>query len=193
MKPFSDYVMQMRPRYEFVVRLAECDDAGDLRELITQSLAMYVVENVGTAKRLPIQEHKDFVGLGPCQVHMLEVTLRYPTITEQVRRNLAQTLGVSASRVCVRTRLEEDQHDFQPSVKTASDGSVLNRPELDAESGQQLVGQPRIDSMLKELGKNTKKHEIAGHDTVSKNISMPQGTASPVGSRAQQRPSIKGR
>lgn len=192
MKPFTHYIAEINRRYDFVVRLAACDFNEDMKARISSALSMYVVENMGSGKRLPVQEHRDFAAMGPCEVHMLEVTLKYPTITPQIRQLIAEKLAISPKQVVVRTRLEEDQFDFvAEKPKTAADGSLLNNPDLDAETGQPMVGQSRIDSMLKEL--ESRKYEFAGKPDAVKSTDMPMGTKSPVGSNKNTIPNPKGK
>jgi len=191
MKPFADYLMTMNPRYEFVVRVAKCDINEDQRNSIQSGLSMYVVKNFGAAKRLPVKEHADFVGLGPCEVHVMEVTLKYPTITDQLRQIVAERLGISASQVVVRTRREDEAHEAAPVEPKKKSGSILANPELEAESGQDLVGQNRIDSMLKEL--QSRRQEFAAKTDMAKPVNMPQNTKSPVGSTQNKIPSPKGK
>lgn len=192
MKPFTDYLIDMRPKYEFVVRVAGCDTVTEMQERVRAGLAMYVVESITAAKRLPIQEHKDFVGLGACEVHMFTVELKYPTITEQVASIVSNSLNISRKNVCVRTQREDAMHEAQVAEpKKAKDGSVLNNPELDAESGQALVGNNRVESMLKQL--ETRRHEFAQKAEHARAPEAPQGHQSPVGSRQNKIPSIRGK
>jgi hypothetical protein len=157
MKPLTDYLMEIRPQYEFVVRVADCDLSEDLQNSVQHGLSMYVVENITQGRRVPVRAQADFPSLGPCGVQIMEITLRYPTVNDQIRQIVAERLGISAAHVVVRTRKEDQLHEAQPIEPKKVKGSVLLNPELEAESGQPLVGQQRIDSMLKEL----QKHKIS--------------------------------
>jgi len=169
MKPFTDYLINLKPVYEFVVRIAGCSDFNeDMRKRVHAKLDAYVVENFGAVKRLPIKEHADFPSMGPCEVCIMEVTLKYPVITDQLRQVIAESLGLTASSVMVRTRLEEANHDPVVKPKKAKDGSVLTNPELESESAQELAGQRRVDSMLKDLSSRTRKHEFAATEKAPK-------------------------
>lgn len=191
MKPFTQYMFEMDRKYEFVVRIAECDMNEDMKTRVKNALNMYVVENMGAAKRLPVQEYKEFAGMGPCEVHMFEVTLKYPTITPQIRQLVAEKLGIAAKQIVVRTRLEEDNYNFTPAEpRKAQDGSILSNPDLEAESAQAVVGNQRIDSMLKEL--QSRKFEFAKQGEVAKSVDMPQNVKSPVGSNPVKKPTPKG-
>lgn len=169
MKPFTEYLMNLKPVYEFVIRIAGCEDFNeDMKKKVQARLDAYVVENFGSVKRLPIKEHADFPSMGACEVCMMEVTLKYPVITDQLRKVIAESLGLTASCVLVRTRLEEANHTPIAPPKKARDGSLLNNPVIEAESAQDIAGQKRVDSMLKDLSKRTRKYEFAAKEQAPK-------------------------
>lgn len=193
MKPYAQYLQEMNRVYEFVVKLANCDYDSAAETKLKSALEAYVVESVGKAKSLPVQEHADFPGQGPCECRMLEVAVRYPVVSDQVAQVIAEKLGIPRKQVLVRTKGEEEIRSSFYEPKKAKDGSVLNNPELDSESGaQDLVGQSRKDSLLKEL--ESRKYEFASKGETSKTVDMPQGTTSPVGSKQNKIPSpVKGK
>jgi len=160
MKPFTEYFAHSKPRYEFTVRIANCDFTSDMKSRLESGLGAYVVESIGAAKRLPVKEYVEFAGIGPCDVHLIEVAVRYPVVSDQIRQIVAERLGIAARQVFVRSMGEEQNFVPVAEPKKAKDGSVLSNPDLEATSGQSLVGQSRVDSMLKEL--QSRRHEIAG-------------------------------
>lgn len=187
MKSFTEYLAHTKPRYEFVVRIAECD-LKDRESAIRNGLAAYVVEEITKPRRLPIQEHSEFVGMGPCEVHVVEVRLQYPVISDQVRESVARALGISASQVVARTKNEDHMRtQTVPEPSKAKDGSVLTNPNLESESGQPLAGQKRLDSLLKEL--ETRKYEFAAKESNAVTSDLPMGDVSPVGSNQNKIPS----
>lgn len=190
MKPFTEFLMDVKPKYEFTVRMANCK-ATDLKARLESALVVYVVEGVSGPKRLPIQEHADFPGRGACEVQIMEVTLKYPTITPQIRQLIAEKLDIPANMVVVRTKKEEAL--LEPMALPAKDknGSVLTNPKLDAESGQDVVGTSRASNLLKQL--QSIKIDLAAKGETAKHVEMPQGTKSPVGSTQNKIPSPKGR
>jgi hypothetical protein len=192
MKPYSQYLQEMNRVYEFVVKLANCDYDSEAETKMKSALEIYSVESVGKAKSLPIQEDSDFPGQGPCECCMLDVVVRYPVVTDQLAQVISEKLGVPRKQVLVRTKGEEEIRSSFNDPKKAKDGSVLSNPDLDSESGaQDLVGQSRKDSLLKEL--ETRKYEFAAKGETSKSVDMPQGTTSPVGSKQNKIPSpVKG-
>lgn len=193
MKPYSHYLQEMNRVYEFVVKLANCKYDSSAETKLKSALEPYVVESVGKAKSLPVQEHSDFPGQGPCECCMLELAVRYPVVSDQVAQVIAEKLGIPKKQVLVRTKGEEEIRSSFYEPKKAKDGSVLNNPELDSESGaQDLVGQSRKDSLLKEL--ESRKYEFAAKCETAKTTDMPQGNASPIGSKQNKIPSpVKGK
>lgn len=192
MKPFTEYLAANNRVYEFVIRLAGCDKLPDPRSAIKSAMDIYAAEEVKQARRLPIQEHRDFVGLGACEVHVYELRLRYPTIPPQIRQIVAEKLNVPLNQVVVRTKLEEAEFDYTPvEPKKAKDGSVLSNPELESSSGQHLAGKQRVDSMLKDL--QSRKTQFAATEKPAADPNMPTNNLSPVGSKQNKIPSPRGK
>ena len=162
MKSFAEYFAINKPKYEFTVRLANCNFDSDMKKKLEGGLGAYVVESIGETRRLPIREHAEFPSLGACDVHVMQVSVKYPVVSDQLRQRIAESLGISASTVFVRTVLEEQNFEPVAPPKKSADGSILTNPDLGGESGQHLVGEQRLESMIKEL--ETRKYTIAGQD-----------------------------
>ena len=197
MKTFTQYLYHSQKVYEFRIKLADVELSEDNLNRIKNALEAYGVESMGKPKRLPIQEHADFPKLGPCECHLVDVCLKYPTTTEQLQHVVAERALLDKGRVCVYTK---EQHERITSAEAvAADGGVLlTNPELKDEPGaQELVGQARVGSFIKELLKNKEsKFEIAGKEKADGTTtdSLPQGTKSPVGSSQNKIPSpVKGK
>lgn len=159
MKTFSEYFAINKPKFDFVIRIANCPENQLIKKQIETGLVSYVVETIGDFRRLPIKEHSEFPALGACEVMIFNVSIKYPVVSDQVRQRLAEYLKISPSTIFVRTLLEEK--NFEPVIapKKHMDGSVLNNPVLDADSGQNLVGDKRIDTIKKEF--DTRKFSFA--------------------------------
>jgi len=193
MKPFTQYLQEMNKLYEFSIKVANCELDKVKQDSLKSALEGYSVESVSKPKRLPIQEHADFMSLGPCECCIVEVALRYPVVTDQVQQIAANALGIPRKQVCVWTKGQME--NAQPAVesKKAKDGSVLNNPELDSDpKAQELVGEKRKESMLKEL--ETRKYELAAKAPEIKAKELEVSTSSPVGSHQNKIPSpVKGK
>jgi hypothetical protein len=197
MKPFTQYLYHTQKIYEFCIKLAEVDVSEDNLARIKNALEAYCVESMSKPRRLPIQEHRDFPKMGPCECHVINIGLKYPTTTEQLTHIVAERALLDKGRVCVYTK-----DDFEQQVALNSEAvrtePLLTDPTLEDEpNAQALVGQARVGSFLKELEKNkTSKYEIAGKEKADGTTtdSLPQGTKSPVGSSQNKIPSpVKGK
>lgn len=188
MQNFQKYFYESSKLFEFRVKIANVELTPEVMESIKNAIDAYQVETVSKPKRLPIQEHKDFGKLGPCECHMFDVAVKYPTIVEQIRQLIINRAMINADCVCVYTKDQADQEDAVVE-RIDNQGAVLETPELEADSGaQELVGEKRNISLLKEL--ETRKYEIAGSETTDAKTTndLPQGNTSPVGTT---KPTIK--
>lgn len=197
MKPFTQYLYHTQKIYEFRVKVADVEMTEENLARIKNALEAYGVENMGKPKRLPIQEHADFPKMGPCECHIIDIGLKYPTTTEQLQHIVAERAMLNKGCVCVYTK-EQFEQNIATEPAPASDGALLDKPELESEPGaQELVGQNRVGSFLKELEKNkVSKFEIAGKEKADGTTTntLPQGTKSPVGSSQNKIPSpVKGK
>jgi hypothetical protein len=75
MKAFQSYIAELNKLYEFKVKIAGVEPKGEVFERIKNALDAYQVETVSNPKRLPIQEHRDFPKLGPCECYLIEVII----------------------------------------------------------------------------------------------------------------------
>jgi hypothetical protein len=192
MKPFAQYLQEINKVYEFSIKVAGIDCDKSQQEKLKSALETYAVEKFGPVKRLPIQEHADFPGCGPMECHMVDVSVRYPVVSDQVAQLVAEKLNMSRKHVLVRTKGEEAIHAHVAEPKKAKDGSVLNNPDLDSESAQPLVGEARKESMLKEL--ESRKYEFAAKPEAVKTVNIPTNNVSPVGTHQNKIPSpVKGK
>lgn len=197
MKPFTQYLYHTQKTYEFRVKVAEVEMSEENLARIKNALEAYGVESMGKPKRLPIQEHTDFPKMGPCECHIIDIALKYPTTTEQLQHIVAERAMLNKGSVCVYTKDQFEQNmtaEPAPSKK----GPVLIDPDLsDSPGAQELVGQARVGSFIKELMKTKEtKFEIAGNEKTDPTSldTLPLGTKSPVGSSQNKIPSpVKGK
>lgn len=194
MQNFQKYFYEASKLFEFRVKVANVELTKEVMENIRNAIDAYQIETVTEPKRLPIQEHKEFGKLGPCECQVFDVAVRYPTIVEQIRQLIITRAQINADCVCVYTK---GQYEQLEEVQDRIDGQkpVLENPTLESDStGQDLVGEKRNISLLKEL--ETRKYEVAGKEkTDSKSTNdLPQGTTSPVGTNKNTIPApIKGK
>lgn len=193
MQNLQEYIFQLNTTYEYRVKIAGVNPKGAVMERIKNALDVYEVDTISTARSIPIQEHRDFPKMGPCEAWVFEVTVKYPTTTALLRQMIKERAGVNPECVCVYTKDEDDRNEMDEARGKDVKGARLLDPELKAdEGGQERVGQARTDSMLKELTKG-KAPGIEKRPAAQKTAASAD-TKSPVGSTQNKIPSpIKGK
>ena len=186
---YQNYFYNSRKLYEFRIKIANVDLANkQVIEAIKNALNTYEVETITAPKRLPIQEHRDFGKLGPCEVQVIDVALNYPTICEQVRQLVINRAGVPNYCVCVETLNQAAQEDAVNAtiLEQGVDGPIIDNPQLqDVPGGQEVAGQRRVDSLLKDLASRpqmSRAYDVAGGDATKEKDtnSLPQGDKGPM-------------
>jgi hypothetical protein len=169
---YQNYYYNAKKLYEFRIKVANVDITNKaIMEAIKNALNAYEVESISAPKRLPIQEHKDFGNLGPCEVYVVDVAVNYPTIAGQVRELVINRAMVPNYCVCVETLNQAEQEDLVNAtiLEQGADGPIIENPELkDVPGGQEIAGQKRVDSLLKDLAKRpqmSRAYEVSGTDT----------------------------
>lgn len=183
---FQNYFYNSKKLYEFRIKIANVELTKDVTEAIKNALDAYEVETMSTPKRLPIQEHRDFGKLGPCEVHHIDVALNYPTIAEQVRQLVINRALVPNQCICVETMGQAQNEELVQATIDAqgAGGPIIDNPELTAPAQGDVAGQARVDSLLKELSKEplSRTYEIAGNEKPAAAKELQVSTTSPVGS-----------
>jgi len=201
LKPFQKYFYETSKVYEFKVKIANFELTSEVMESIKNAIDAYQIESISEPRRLPIQEHKVFGNLGPCECEVIDIAVKYPTIAEQIRQLIISRARVNADHVYVYTQdqyLNEEDLDAK-IVSQGADGPIISNSELQDEPGaQELVGDKRISNFMKEL--NDAKHrlntvyEVAGGETPAAETTnkIPQGNTNPVNAK-QKTSRTKGR
>lgn len=193
MKAFKAYLTESTKRFDFRIRLA-CELTDDITGKIKEALEMYKVDSFGKAKRLPIQETPEFPNMGPVEVNVIDVSLCYPCTDAQVRALIAECGCVAAN--CIRVTPANSPYEatlagLEQSNLQKPGESVLDTPEMVTEKADDLVGEARINNLMKEFAglKKYEYPEVAGGKVTDKQFQsqgttndIPQGTHSPVGS-----------
>jgi hypothetical protein len=206
MKNLHDYIAERNSNYSFRIKVAK-QNPKDIMEEIKNALDAYELVDITTPKSLPVQEHREFPKWGPCECWQFEATVSYPTTQVQIAQLLKERTGMQAEWVCVYGKQQADDNDAFEAYGKDHEGSLLLDSELkDMPGGQDLVGDRRKNSMLKELEKQSPKMVALESDAelVSTRASertkaaqttnqLPQGTKSPVGSQQNKLPQVKGK
>jgi hypothetical protein len=205
MKSLHDYIAERNSNYAFRIKVAK-QNPKDIMEEIKNALDAYELVDITTPKSMPVQEHREFPKWGPCECWQFEATVAYPTTSVQIAQLLKERTGMQAEWVCVYGKQQADQNDYAEAYGKDHEGSLLLDGELkDVPGGQDLVGNKRKDSLLKELDKRSPILSGPGEpDLVTAGgrkrpppaqttNTLPQGTKSPVGSQQNKLPPVKGR
>lgn len=194
MKSLHEYIASRNQPYEFRIKVAKQNPA-DIIEEIKNALDAYELVEITTPKSMPIQEHKEFPKWGPCECWQFDATVSYPTTSVQISQLLRERTGLLAEWICVYNKRQSEQNDYAEAYGKDHEGSLLLDGELkDVPGAQELVGDKRKDSMLKELEEQSPKlsgfkdPELTSTRATERTKAaattnqLPQGTKSPVGS-----------
>jgi hypothetical protein len=181
MKPFQSYIAQLNTPYEFRIKMATVEPKGEVLERIKSALDTYQLESISAVKSMPIQEHREFPQWGPCECWTFDIKVAYPTTVPAIRQTIKERAQLNPDWINVRNLQEADATEEAESRGKDHEGALLDEEELKAdEGGQELAGQTRIGSLLKEL--ESRKFEFAATgETSSSMTSEDVGTTSPVG------------
>ena len=160
MGTFKQYLSETKKVYTFKVKIAGEVDKK-ISEAMKIALSRFECTNVSAAKRTPITEVPlDFPNLKHTHVNIFDITCNYPGTTQEVHASLVETLRISSGNILVRTNAEQMEQDFALAGKNrigTKAPALLNNPNLEDVNGQDLVGDKKVMSFLKELGKNSHK------------------------------------
>jgi len=195
MKSLHAYIAERNTNYEFRIKVAK-QNPKDIMEEIKNALDAYELVSVTTPKSLPVMEHREFPKWGACECWQFEATVAYPTTSVQIAQLLRERTGMQAEWVCVYGKQQAEQNDYAEAYGKDHEGALLLDGELkDVAGAQDLVGDRRKDSMLKELEQHAPAMSaLKSNDELVKTRAsertkaaattnqIPQGVKSPVGS-----------
>lgn len=202
MKSYKEYLMESKTTYDFKVKIAG-QTPKDCTMLIKRGLSKFQVENCSSGKSTPIQETQvDFPSLKNVSVTVFDISTAYPATSAEVAALIAEHTGVPTGSIKVRNDKEIAEEELNHANDDATGESLLEKPELEDTDGQKLVGDKRVGSFLKELGKT--KRELEQYKGVNEKLlakKVPSEKAntqkastnskSPVGSRKVTLPTAK--
>ena len=206
MKSLHDYIAERNSNYSFRIKVAK-HNPKDIMEEIKNALDAYQLVDITAPKSLPIQEHREFPKWGPCECWQFEATVAYPVTSPQIYQLLRERTGMQAEWVCVYGKQQADDNDAFEAYGKDHEGALLLDSELkDVPGGQDLVGDKRKDSLLKELDQQSPKMVALESDAelvstrakertpnAQTTNQLPQGSRSPVGSQQNKLPPVKGK
>ena len=205
MKSLHDYIAERNSNYAFRIKVAK-QNPKDIMEEIKNALDAYQLVDITAPKSLPVQEHREFPKWGPCECWQFEATVAYPTTQVQIAQLLKERTGMQAEWVCVYGKQQADDNDAFEAYGKDHEGALLLDDKLqDVAGAQDLVGDKRNESMLKELNAQSPKltgfkdSKLTSQQSSEKTPAakttnqLPQGTKSPVGSQQNKLPQVKGK
>jgi hypothetical protein len=171
MKSFKDYLVesQSEKKYTFKVKIAGAvpDHCEDVMEVCLQK---YKVSKLVKGKSSPIQSKlMDFPNLENESVTVFDVDLEYPTTSQVVAACISEHVGVTLDRIKVRSTLEEEEAEMNSESVDTTDKKEppLLRSSYKKENNQELVGDKRVSSFMKELAKVNKEHKLEQYKGVN--------------------------
>jgi len=205
MKSLHAYIAERNTTYSFRIKVAK-QNPSEIMEEIKNALDAYELVSITKPSSLPIQEHREFPKWGACECWQFEAEVAYPTTQVQIAQLLKERTGMLAEWVCVYGKQQADDNDAFEAYGKDHTGSLLLDAELkDVPGAQDLVGEKRKDSMLRELEETSPKmvgfkdpeltSTRAKERTKPAQTSnqLPQGLASPLGTHKPKLPPIKGK
>jgi hypothetical protein len=181
MKPFQSYIFELNKPYEFRIKMATVNPST-VMEQIKNALNTYELESVSAVKSMPIQEHVEFPQWGPCECWQFDVKVKYPTTAAMIRQIVKERAQINPSWICVRNLNEAIDTTEAEAYGKDHEGALLDEQELqDAPGAQELAGQSRVGSLLKELESHKFDFAEDSKESGTTTDSLPQGTTSPVG------------
>ena len=194
--------MDSQKTYEFRIKIADIDPAEHMDRL-ENALEAFGLDSVSKPKRLPIMESDiDFPSFRNCQIFIMDAVLTYPCNNDQVRAMIAERACIPAANIFVVPKNHPEEiwrwnENGESELREYVQGeAVLDKPyEDDPEAKAAGVGYASFTSILKEL--NAVKQEVAEGaaktEAAKTTNDLPQGNESPVGSKQNTIPAVKGK
>jgi hypothetical protein len=166
MKTFKEYLTESKRSYSFRVKVADCDLDGDMLDKIERAMSAYQLLDISKPKRMPIERTREFAKLGPVGREAFEVSTAYPTIPPQIQQSIHAATGIPLDHIYVADLMYDDM-EIDP-VSDHEEAPILEKEYGGNNTAQNVVGMHRVESLLKELGKE--KHGGEEHKGVNDNI-----------------------
>jgi hypothetical protein len=199
LKSFQTYIFELSKPSEFRIKLAGTNPVGETMDRIKAALETYQLESVSAVKSLPIQEHREFPQWGgACECWQFDVKLAYPTTNIAIMQTLKERAHLNPTWINVRNLQEAEyteEAEMRGSLNPNKGVAVLDDDNLqDAPGGQDMAGQRRVGSLLKEL--ESRKFEFAQDSKESGKTTndAPMGEKGPMSTqnKVYRKPGSKG-
>lgn len=159
MSTFKEYLAESKKVYNFKVKIAGDVDKR-ISEQIKTALSKFDCTSVSKPKRTPITETPlDFPDQKHTHVNIFDVSCNYPTTSEELGIVISEKTKISACCIKVRNEFQnaEGENNVNAFKRIGTQGEALLNKPLEDVNGQDLVGEKKMLSFLKELGKTSHK------------------------------------
>jgi hypothetical protein len=199
MKSFKEYLTESveEKKYSFKIKIA-----GELPEHVEDTmkaaLDKYKVSSFSKGKTTPIQAKlSDFPTLENTHMTIFDVELDYPTTSQVLTAYMSEQTGIDPCCLRVRSLKEEDEVELNNEhMSDDSKKSALLSQDYQKENNQELVGEKKISSLLKELAKISKETQPTQYKGVNDKIlakSSPKEKAAPTEKTSASQSVLKGK
>lgn len=199
MKSFKEYLTESveEKKYSFKIKIA-----GELPEHVEDTmkaaLDKYKVSSFSKGKTTPIQAKlSDFPTLENTNMTIFDVELDYPTTSQVLTAYMSEQTGIDPCCLRVRSLKEEDEVELNNEhMSDDNKKSALLSQDYQKENNQELVGEKKISSLLKELAKISKETQPTQYKGVNDKIlakSSPKEKAAPTEKTSASQSVLKGK
>jgi hypothetical protein len=127
MRSFKEYLTESVKKYDFKIKVAS-DVSSENETKLKGLLERFSVAEFKKTGKTPIQDLPlDFPKVRNTEVSIYEVTLNYPTTTQELQQYISSEMKMHESYVVVRTPNEPTEEYQQPVEKRT--GALLNDSE----------------------------------------------------------------
>ena len=195
MKSFNEYITESKKTYEFRIKVAG-DLSEDFKTKLKGAMERFSIVKMDNGKRLPIAEtHLDFPELKNINVTVFNVEVNYPTTTQVLENYISQVCSCTLENIRVRTANQDAEQAQEQANKKEAEKPLLGQCDPAPSNHQDIVGEKKISSFLKDLANNKHGGEqykgvndaiLAKSVATEKPAAMPESGASisPIGSKA---------
>lgn len=178
-RSFVSHLKDNSKTYSFKMRMAfECTD--DQCKKIEAALNAYQLESITKPKSLPIQEDEiNFPKLGPVEINVIEMELKYPVIAEMLETLLIERCGLDGTTFCIHPMAQDA--DRTPSLAIYEKGEALLNTELEeSQLEDKVYGNEFVTQFLDSI--ETREFEFAADKEKKAETTndLEMGTKSPM-------------
>lgn len=126
-KTFKEYLIEGKRQYDFRVKIAG-EVTPEKETCLKSILERFTISKFRKSAKTPIQELPlDFPQVRNCEVNIYEVTLDYPTTTQELTEYLSAELNIGKQCLVVRRPGEPGEEYQTPQEKR--EGALLDDPD----------------------------------------------------------------